>query len=162
MPNKTEPPVTLASLPSALEFQLVGHGSCAYQEAVALRAEILRKPLGLAFSKQELEAEVNQLHFIGKLQGETIACAALQWHNPDTAKIRQVAVKAHWQGRGIGRQLMHFVEHEAITRGAAASLVHARFTALNFYLALAYIPIGKPFEEIGIRHQKLRKDFSIL
>ena len=46
-----------------MEIRAVQHLSDDYWLLVALRSEVLRKPLGLSFSDEELQSEGNQSHF---------------------------------------------------------------------------------------------------
>jgi hypothetical protein len=47
---------------TALSFKIINHGS--YEAAVKLREGILRKPLGLTFLPEELEAEKEHIRSI--------------------------------------------------------------------------------------------------
>jgi hypothetical protein len=53
-----------------IHFKLVDYGSDEYKKAVALREKILRKPLGLFFTKEELEMEKEHVHIAGFLGQE--------------------------------------------------------------------------------------------
>ncbi len=65
------------------------------------------------------------------------------------ARMRQVAVAADAQGRGIGRLLVAEFEAEAIRRGAARVTLHARQTAVAFYERLGYAVEGEPSPRSG-------------
>jgi len=51
-------------------FRIIRHASPEYQKAVELRENILRKPLGLIFSPEDLQAEKDHLHIAGFQGGE--------------------------------------------------------------------------------------------
>lgn len=123
---------------------------------MALREEILRKPLGLFFSKEELEQEIEHIHIAGFLGQEMCATAVLV---PDGAemKMQRVASKAQFQGKGIGSALMCFCEEYAKQHGYKSIYCHARGTAVRFYLKNLYELEGEPFDEDGISHRKMRK-----
>lgn len=142
-----------------MDIRLVEHGSPGYWEAVQLRDQVLRQPLGLAFTDMELAAEADQLHFLGYVGHEAVACAVLQWTAPGVAKMRQVAVRADCQGLGFGRRLVKAFEAEASMRGAKEIVLHARKSAVPFYLRLGYAAVGDPFQEIGLPHQCMWKAF---
>lgn len=38
-------------------------------------------------------------------------------------------------------------------------VLHARDSALDFYLSLGYSIVGDPFEEVGIPHHRMEKSF---
>lgn len=140
-----------------LRVRVIEHGSRAYDETVALRDALLRRPLGLAYTPAQLAAEADQLHLAAYLHGEAVACAVLQWLAPGMAKMRQVAVKEALQGRGLGRCLVAAVEGVARNHGVRDIVLHARSSAVPFYSRLGYEIVGDPFEEIGLPHRRMFK-----
>ena len=44
-----------------MALKIIDHGSKEYQQMIKLRDDILRKPLGLSFSPEELEKEKGQI-----------------------------------------------------------------------------------------------------
>ena len=48
-----------------MALKIIDHGSVQYQQMVKLRDDILRKPLGLSFTKEELENEKEHLLISG-------------------------------------------------------------------------------------------------
>lgn len=136
----------------------IDHGSTSYKEAVALRDAILRKPLGLAFSVEELAEESDSLH-LGCYQSEKlVGCLVLKPINPSTIQMRQVAVDPTIQGKGIGRRLVAYSEKVAQERGYKSIMLHAREAAVPFYLKLNYQKRGERFMEVGIPHYEMNKD----
>ena len=61
------------------QIQTVLHGSLEYQAAVELRRRVLRRPLGLDFTEEELRAEEDQVHFVAA-DGKPID--VLAWGEP--------------------------------------------------------------------------------
>ena len=137
-------------------FKLVDYGSDEYKKAVALREEILRKPLGLFFTKGELGMEKEHVHIAGFLGQEMCATAVLV-PDRDEMKMQRVALKASFQGKGIGSALMRFCEEYATKHGFKSIYCHARGTAVQFYQKNQYSIEGEPFDEDGIPHNKMRK-----
>lgn len=144
-----------------MDIRLAEHGTRDYWEAVKLRDQVLRQPLGLAFTDNELAAEADQLHFLGYMDRKAVACAVLQWVTPVVAKMRQVAVRRDFQNQGLGRRLVESFEDEALRRGFHEIVLHAREVAVPFYLRLGYEVVGDPFEEIGLPHQRMRKLLAV-
>lgn len=147
---------------SDVNFRLVEYGSRAYREAIQLREAVLRRPLGLAYTQADLAAEADQLHFVGYMNGEPVACAVLQWIAPDIVKMRQVAIRPTLQRQGLGHRLVKAFEEEARRREANKIMLHARQTAVAFYLKLDYEVIGEPFEEVGIPHRQMCKSLDFV
>lgn len=138
----------------------IDHNSAVYWQAVELRDEVLRRPLGLEYSAEQLAAEHDQHHFVASdAKHQVGAYLALQTddQHPTHIKMRQVAVAPHLQGQGIGRQLVRFVEAWAASEGYAVMYCHARDVAVSFYLKQGYAAVGEPFVEVGITHFYLQK-----
>ena len=135
----------------------ITHGSPEYEATVALRDEILRKPLGLRSSEEQLRAESGDHHLACFRDGRLIACLVLTPVSNDAVKMRQVAVAADCQRRGVGRALALYAERFAAGLGYSEMTAHARETAVPFYEKLGYTAIGDRFMEVGIPHISVRK-----
>ena len=146
-----------------MTFGIVPHNSKLYWKAVDLRDELLRKPLGLAFTAKELELEHDQFHFIA-LQDKTnvIATLVVKQLTRNKFKFRQVCVAENQQGKQIGKQLNQFVESYLCSRGKPPIVLelHARKNVVGYYESLGFEVIGDEFLEIGIPHQKMVKQLS--
>jgi predicted GNAT family N-acyltransferase len=140
-----------------MAVKIIDHGSKEYKQMVDLRYNMLRKPLGLTFSEEELEAEKNNIHLCcfddDKLEG----CCMLVSKDNNTVQLRQMAVVSGLQGKGIGRVLMQFAENIARDRGFKKLIMHARKTAVGFYEKLGYKRIGNEFLEVTIPHYAMEK-----
>ena len=127
---------------------------------VALRYRVLREPLGLNFTPEQLAAESSDI-LIGAYAGDKIVGSLiLTRQNERTAQMRQVAVEEILQGRGIGRIMLEFAEQEAKKNGILEITLHARETALPFYERLGYGSFGESFQEVGLPHLEMRKILS--
>ena len=134
----------------------VPHGSPAYWATVAVRDLILRKPLGLSFSAEELEAEKDS-HHVACYRGERLVGCLVLHPQGDDVRMRQVAVVADLQRQGIGKAMVQY--SEALTRklGFRLMVLHARETAVAFYEKLGYSRLGDRFEEVTIPHWTMVK-----
>jgi predicted GNAT family N-acyltransferase len=133
-------------------------GTPAYDESVRLRYDILREPLGMVFYAEDLEKEYDQTH-IGYYDenGVMVGCLILQDYGDGNAKMRQVAVAKHLQGKGIGKRMVAFSEVFARQNGFTKIILHARDTACPFYEKLGYQQVGEQFNEVDIPHFKMEK-----
>ena len=140
-----------------MPLKLIDHGSKEYQQMVDMRIQILRKPLGLSFTDEELSKETEDI-LIGAFEDEMmLGCCMLTKVKPNTVRLRQMAVKTGLQGKGIGRALMQFAENIARDRGNSKIIMHARKTAAGFYEKLDYKVAGKEFFEVTIPHYVMEK-----
>lgn len=140
-----------------MPLKIIDHNSKEYKQMVDLRRQILRKPLGLDFSQEDLEREKDDLLIAAYEDDEMLGCCILTETNPTTVRLRQMAVKAGLQGKGIGRVLMQFAENIARDRGYKKLCMHARKTAAGFYERLGYCVAGEEFTEVTIPHYNMEK-----
>lgn len=141
-----------------MALKILDHGSTEYQQMVDLRHEILRKPLGLSFSQEELDKEKHEI-LIGAFEDDLmLGCCMLVKILPTECRLRQMAVQNTLRGKGIGKALMVFAENIARDRGFKKMTMHARASALGFYEKLGYTIIGNEFEEITIPHYIMEKE----
>ena len=136
---------------------LIEHGSGEYEETVALRDEVLRKPLGLSYDPAGLAGEKDSFHLALREGAELVACLVLKPLDERCIKMRQLAVRESSQAKGFGRELVNYAHSFARERGYAEIVLHARETALGFYEKLGYQVEGNPFTEVGLPHLDMRK-----
>lgn len=147
-----------------INFRVIEYGSCDYQDMVALRDEVLRKPLGLTFSSEYLQREINDW-LIGcytAQDGKEIlaGCCILSPVNANTVQLRQMAVNPQLQSQGIGRRIIAYAEQQALNNGFTVLTMHARKTAAGFYGKLGYSMEGPEFMEVGIPHYEMKKELK--
>jgi ribosomal protein S18 acetylase RimI-like enzyme len=140
-----------------MSLERVLHGSEAYYEMVELRRRVLRRPLGLDFTPEQLATEAGDIHLAVRAEGRVIGCLLFTKLQPDRWRMRQVAVDPECQRQGIGSELVRGSERLARAEGVSEIVLHARQTAVDFYLRLGYEIFGDPFEEVGIPHRSMRK-----
>ncbi|HVS95410.1 MAG TPA: GNAT family N-acetyltransferase [Puia sp.] len=140
-----------------MALRMIDHGTKEYQQMVHLRNEILRKPLGLQFSREELDAEKNDVLMGAFEDDRLLGCCLLTRIDSATVRLRQMAVPSGMQGKGIGRALMIFAENIARDLGYKKLCMHARLTAIGFYKKLGYCVIGEEFTEVTIPHYIMEK-----
>jgi predicted GNAT family N-acyltransferase len=141
-----------------MALKIIDHGTAEYGQMVKLRYDILRKPLGLSFTDEELEKEKNNLHIVAYEDERMLGCCMLIEEEPQTVRLRQMAVMNDLQGKGIGKALMQFAENLARDRGYKRITMHARKDASGFYEKMGYKRIGTEFHEITIPHYVMEKE----
>jgi GNAT superfamily N-acetyltransferase len=140
-----------------MALKIIDHGSVEYQQMVKLRDEILRKPLGLGFTPEELESEKDNMLIAAFEEERMLGCCMLVEEQAGTVRLRQMAVLNDLQGKGIGRALMNFAENLARDRGYRIVRMHARVNAVGFYEKVGYQVRGEKFEEVTIPHYVMEK-----
>ena len=140
-----------------MAVKIIDHGSDEYKQMVDLRYNMLRKPLGLSFSEDELAREKDDILICcfddDKLEG----CCLLTEAGRKSFRLRQMAVISGLQGKGIGKVLIQFAENISRDRGYNKIMMHARKTAVGFYEKFGYRKSGDEFDELGIPHYYMEK-----
>jgi N-acetylglutamate synthase-like GNAT family acetyltransferase len=136
----------------------IDFGTPEYDEVLALRYEILRKPLGLEYNISDLKLEYKNMHLaIYANDYQLLGSAMLSLADETTAEMRQVAVRADVQGKGIGRALVTAFEQRAQSLGFTRIFLAARKEAVAFYEKLGYKIINAEYLRIGIPHFDMEK-----
>lgn len=144
-----------------MQFRLIPHGSAAYRLCVDLRREILRLPLGLDFTEEQLQAEAADFHLGLFHFDQLIACCVLHPLDDRCVQMKQVAVQNDLQGIGIGRTLCWQAQEFARkTLGANEIVLHARHHVVPFYEKLGYKVEGEEYLEVGLPHRTMRRPLS--
>jgi len=128
-----------------------------YDAEISLRDELLRKPLGLSFSAQQLASEKDELRFGVVETGQLIGIVLGTPLDDSAVKLRQMAVATDHQGRGVGRFLLKNVEQSLAQKGFTEIQLNAREVAQGFYALLGYATQGERFVEVSIPHFKMTK-----
>lgn len=83
--------------------------------------------------------------------GDLAGCTALHFYTPTAAEVRSLAVHPSQKGRGLGRQLVEYVEREAEEIGISSLFA---FTYVpGFFAQLGYAQVDR-----GLLPQKAWKD----
>ncbi len=141
-----------------MALKIIDHGTRDYEDMVKLRYAILRKPLGLEFSPEELEKEKNDILICYFDDNVLEGCCLLTKTDKHTVRLRQMAVISGLQRHGVGKALMQFAENIARDRGFTSICMHARKTAMGFYEKLGYKKVGDEFMEVSLPHYKMEKE----
>ncbi|MFT5885595.1 MAG: putative GNAT family N-acyltransferase [Arcticibacterium sp.] len=140
-----------------ITIQIIDTENSLYQNELQLRNEVLRKPIGLNIEDEDLNDELNQIHFVALLNSELVGVVLMKVVGK-TGKLRQMAVESEIQGKQIGRQLVKALELHAQIINLDEIKLHARHYALGFYEKLGYQKTSKPaFEEVGMQHYEMAK-----
>jgi GNAT superfamily N-acetyltransferase len=141
-----------------MALKIIDHGTKEYHQMVKLRDDMLRRPLGLTFTRDELEEEKENM-LIGAFEDDSLlGCCMLVEERPGVVRLRQMAVLNDLQGKGIGRALMQFAENLARDHGYKVLTMHARKNAIGFYEKMGYKIKSEEFEEVTIPHFVMEKE----
>lgn len=141
--------------------QLVEFATPQFDIALRLRDLVLRQPIGMVFYPEDIAQEYDSLHLACYSDDNMmIGILVLKPMSKSILKMRQVAVHPDHQGKGVGDFLVKAAEVLAVREGYSQFVLHARDTAVPFYLKMNYTKQGDKFEEVGIPHYKMTKKLS--
>jgi Predicted acyltransferase len=142
-----------------MDFKIIAYKTPEYEVMVALRSKILRQPLGLTFSEDDLKRDKEDLLLAAFFpeSRQMIGCCILMPLSEITVQLRQMAVDDFYQGKGLGSELLQFAERVACERNFKYLYLHARKVATGFYKKNGYTIEGSQFIEVGIPHYEMLK-----
>ncbi|CAN5903709.1 hypothetical protein BH11BAC7_BH11BAC7_31630 [soil metagenome] len=131
-----------------------------FEKYYLLRWEVLRKPWNQLRGSEKDEHEATSFHVMALNDaGECVGVSRLQFNSPEEAQVRFMGVRDDQQGKGVGKELMHYLEGKAKEKAAKKIMLQARENAVSFYLSIGYVMIEKSFLLWGlIQHFKMEKE----
>jgi len=143
--------------PRRWQLGVLAAGTPEHAALQSLRERLLRAPLGLRFTAEELVAEATDVHLAAWDASGVVGGVLLRPIDDRDGKLRQMAVAESHQRRGVGTALVRALEEEARGRELQRVVLHARDHAVGFYRALGYVAEGVPFLELGIPHVRMAR-----
>lgn len=128
-----------------------------------LRYRVLRQPWNQPEGSEILDDDAEAIHaMILTPDVQVIGACRLHFPDPKTAQIRTMAVHPDWQGKGLGRFLVEYMEDKAREAGAANLVLEARQNAVKFYESLGYQITKESYLLFGeIQHYTMEKKMVV-
>ncbi|MFA6597054.1 MAG: GNAT family N-acetyltransferase [Ignavibacteriaceae bacterium] len=145
-----------------IEIKQIAFGGTEHKKEIELRHKILRQPLGLKYTQEQLNSEKDEFHFAAFEGDKLVGCLLMKAIDNKEIKMRQVAVDEDYQGKGVGKMLVLYSEKFVSVKGFSLITLHARKTAVPFYEKLKYETVGDEFTEVGLPHFIMKKDKPFL
>ncbi len=133
-------------------------GSDLYRQSLILREAVLRTPLGLRLTEEELADDARRRHFCALSRGAVVGSVSLKPIDGETLQLRQMAVAEDRRRERIGAELLKHAEGFARAEGFKRIVLNARLGAERFYARFGYQVQGEPFDENTIPHVRMSKD----
>lgn len=128
-----------------------------YAHELALRWEVLRRPLGHPQGSERFPFEGESLHLVLFEDGQVTGCVLFHPESAERGRLFQMAVRPDLHRTGRGARLVRHLEEALRARGVREVHLHARRVVEGFYAALGYAPEDEPYEEVGIPHIGMRR-----
>ena len=135
-----------------------GHWSTLKEKAQPVRTQVFVQEQGIDAKDEWDSADADAVHaVITNRFGHPLGTARLLKKSPGVAQIGRMAVVRVMRGSGLGGQLLNALVDIAKARGDKEVLLHAQTSAQAFYAREGFLPVGEPFDEVGIAHIEMRK-----
>jgi len=142
-------------------FKIIHLSSPEYPEYLELREAVLRRPIGLRITEEELAMEEHYVHIAGLIDSRVCATTALVPEEGNKMRMIQVAISPDVQSKGIGSAMMRFIDEYCKLRSVEYIWCHARESAVAFYAKNGYSAEGESFEKVGIPHRLMHKSLVV-
>lgn len=130
-----------------------------YEETRRVRGKVLREPLGMGPVVEVFPFELESWHFVATADDRVVGCALFHPRGEE-GRLYQIAVLEAHQRMGLGTRLVALIEETVRSRGIRRVFLHARHYVADYYARLGYVREGEPFDEIGITHVRMARDFG--
>ena len=135
-----------------------GHWSTLKDKAQPVRTQVFVQEQGIDAKDEWDSADADAVHAVVTNRfGHPLGTARLLKKSPGVAQIGRMAVVRVMRGSGLGGQLLNALVDIAKARGDKEVLLHAQTSAQAFYAREGFVPVGEPFDEVGIAHIEMRK-----
>ena len=129
-----------------------------------LRYEVLRQPWQQPVGSERVPEDEDPatVHALCLTPTGVVAgVSMLQSAGAGRGQVRFMAVAPAWQGHGIGRELLNYLEEVATQLGYAEIMLHARESAVPFYQRQGYTIVAPSHTLFGsIPHFLMAKELE--
>jgi predicted GNAT family N-acyltransferase len=141
---------------SKFSYKLIT-GGVELQEAFEVRRQVFvwEQDISenLVFDGHDREA----LHMMVKDGERVIGSARVQFLTGNQAKLERMAVLKRYRRKGIGREMLLFLDSVWKDKQVQQVIIHAQLEVVSFYKLCGFDEVGLPFQEAGIKHIKMHK-----
>jgi predicted GNAT family N-acyltransferase len=135
-----------------------GQWSTLKDKAQPVRTQVFVQEQGIDAKDEWDTADADAVHaVITNRFGHPLGTARLLEKSSGVAQIGRMAVVRVMRGSGLGGQLLNALVDIAKARGDKEVHLHAQCSAQAFYAREGFVPVGEPFDEVGIAHIEMRK-----
>lgn len=124
----------------------------------AIRYNVLREPWNQPLGSEILADEQDAVHVMAVENDAVLGVARMHESAPKQGQVRCVAVATDQQGKGVGKEIMLYLENQAQANGWHEIVLEARENAVPFYTSLGYQIEQKSYLLFGeIQHYRMKK-----
>ncbi len=141
---------------SRLNYKLVTNDR-ELKAAFAVRAQVFVREQGISEDLELDKHDSEALHMVVKDRDKVIGTARVLFLATNQAKLERMAILKPFRRIGIGRRIISFLSEELRNRRVEQVVLHAQYSAADFYESCGFEKSGSPFCEAGIKHIKMQK-----
>ena len=135
-------------------------GSALYQQELAIRDQVLRRPIGRSIRDDDLSGEDQYDHF-GIFDGETLLGVLYRKPLGDhVAQIKQVAILEAHRKAGLGTRLFAFLLEDSRKQGYEKLVLDARADAAGFYQKMGFQKTGETKIIFRLPHFRMERSLT--
>ena len=135
-------------------------GSDLYRRCLRLREAVLRRPLCLTITREELADDASRQHFCALSYGVVVGSVSLKPLDETTLQLKQMAVAEDRRGEEVGAHLLAHAEAWGSSGGFFVMVLNARIGVEGFYTRFGYRAVGEPFDENTVPHIRMTKQLT--
>lgn len=109
-----------------------------FYDILQLRYRVLRQPWNQPIDTASDLLEQSSVNAYIRENGAVVACGRLQENAGSVGQVRFMAVDAAWQGKGLGKNILVFLEEQATAMKLVKIELQARENAVKFYESCGY------------------------
>ncbi|MCB4456245.1 GNAT family N-acetyltransferase [Leisingera sp. McT4-56] len=126
----------------------------------ALRHQVFVEEQGVPVEEEQDALDAAATHLLALQDGVPVGTARIVF-NGNTAKIGRVCVLSSTRGTGLGAKLIEAAVDAARARpGITKAKLGAQIHALGFYEKLGFTAFGPVYDDAGIDHRDMVRDFT--
>ena len=126
--------------------------------AIAVRFRVFVEEQSIPPEEELDQADATSSHAIALIEDTVVGTGRLLRQNASTGQIGRMAVDRDWRRRGVGGQILTYLEDVARSRGMTLAVLHAQEYVQAFYASHGYQQHGEVFLEVDIPHVEMWKD----
>ncbi|MER2998048.1 GNAT family N-acetyltransferase [Pontibacter populi] len=130
-----------------------------FEKYYRLRYQTLRQPWGQPEGSERADDDETAIHaMLVNDTGEAVGVCRMHLQTPQEAQLRFMGIHENYQGKGLGKLLLDYLEEKARSMGATTMVLQAREKAVSFYERNGYHITAKTHLLFGsIQHYKMEK-----
>lgn len=121
---------------------------------------MLRKPWNQSKGSEKDELEDKSIHVMACNKDRIpVGVGRAHFNSDEEAQIRYMAVEKEWQGKGIGKMILNYLEEKIKEKDAKRIVLNARDIAIKFYEMQGYEIVKEAHTLFDvILHYKMMKE----